>query len=60
MRSSDTITVRAILQAVLLEDRATVALGSRIRERFAGIAADDVAFPRSTDRPRAIDPWTAA
>lgn len=47
--------VREILRMTLLEDRSAIALGSRIRERFGGLAADDLLAPRASDPARAAD-----
>jgi antitoxin FitA len=47
---------RAILRSSLVDDAvADVRLGSRIRERFAGLGADRLEVPPRTDRPRAAD-----
>jgi antitoxin FitA len=47
--------VREILRDALAKPSSNVALGSRIRQRFAGIGGVDVAVPTRTDSPRAAD-----
>lgn len=44
--------VRAILEEQLGEPEPVGGWGSRVHARFADLDADDVEFPRSTDRPR--------
>lgn len=47
---------RAILRSTLVDrDGVNGRLGSRIRERFAGLAGEEVELPSRSDLPRAAD-----